>query len=37
MELMPGAAELAEAFARELATGADLDHPLFPVVWPAGG
>ena len=22
---------------RELATGADLDHPLFPVVWPAGG
>jgi ectoine hydroxylase-related dioxygenase (phytanoyl-CoA dioxygenase family) len=22
---------------RELATGADLDHPLFPVVWPPGG
>ena len=52
MELMPGAAELAEAFARDgvvcvrsaldpvevaAAAGADLDHPLFPIVWPANG
>jgi ectoine hydroxylase-related dioxygenase (phytanoyl-CoA dioxygenase family) len=26
-----------EGLDAELAAGADLDHPLFPVVWPPGG